>query len=883
MTKKSKYLLSIILVLMMIVTSVYLPEKPVMASTDSDWANSSTVLPDDVDWKNIFDFRVNMKLYREKQIIVYGNYSNVPNNDYKEVDGGYYEGGYGEYRYHGFLYNGTPYVNADFPVDSGMTHPFDYYYYMKIEDWGTKSDYNIKAIGNDKISAEETEKTQNTIKHILVNSYFNSSGIVPNNASHSLSVDAWDYANVLSYPSENTKGAVQFRHKRIDLPSSSIDHNSEWYLSLETEPFITDKIILDGLLTASLTGSLDLTSIKPNEDYTMTLTIGGDLDDIISQGKDLKLYYTGQDIISWNYILRNTVSGEKKTGTVPANGTRHMDKAIQIMTISSDYIKERNENTTESGKIDLGNIFEVTVYANFSNPNGPAKIQDTATYNPSVPSPAVEEEPEPVVKPEPDLKLIEPDIEAPKDMLDTEKFHIIDKTDRTNVVNIDVTIDGRKLSESEENNFLNENHLFPLIGNGELYNYEITFHNELGKTFKYRSYVIVHSTKPYGNIDIIGKFKENRKLTAYNDSYRTNDPYVMERSRLVVDNFNIVGSEVYIDKNNNNNVSFLVKQYDSQVKAVLDQHIVIDSNYIERSDIPFSYHRNSSEYDFYVLKDYEPCIVSNIWNPVLSRVDNLDYSLNITSTDADKISVKTYKIYYDGNEDGYYEKLVKSGNVDDFSGYSPNKLGSYKIVYYAEEELLGETIPRFISEADKRSSTDEYFFTCKNLAPSTQIYIDIPQNYPKVDVVILNDRSLERDEPSTNTDIKASKVDFTNTLIRDSLNSYVYVWDTYTYVYTQDGTRKEDTGRIYPSKTLSVSENGYNGVLELDTSKGTNGVISDRETDGYYDTETSTGVCVQKACSVLQEDGTYDTEFSISGNPPSGATTGKTSNSSGGG
>lgn len=41
MTKKSKYLLSIILVLMMIVTSVYLPEKPVMASTDSDWANSS--------------------------------------------------------------------------------------------------------------------------------------------------------------------------------------------------------------------------------------------------------------------------------------------------------------------------------------------------------------------------------------------------------------------------------------------------------------------------------------------------------------------------------------------------------------------------------------------------------------------------------------------------------------------------------------------------------------------------------------------------------------------------------------------------------------------------------------------------------------------------
>lgn len=877
MNKKLKALLSLLLVFMMLVTSIYLPEKSVMASTDSAWADASTVFPNGEPYQNRKGFRVNMKLYREKHIIVYGDYSVVPNNDYKEVDDGYYEGGYGEYRYHGFLYDGSPYVNADFPVDSGMTHPFDYYFYMNIDEWGSKSDYNIKAIGNDNIPTEETITTQKTIKDILINSHFNTSGIVPHNASHSSSVNAWDYANVLTYPSENTKGTVMFKHKRTDLPSTSSDYNSVWYLSLETEPFQPDKILptnKDGGLVASLTGSLDLTTIEADKDYTIELTIGGDLDDIISEGKDPKLYYTGQDIKSWNYVLTNTVSGEEKVGTAPANGTRHMNKATQIMTISSDYIKERSEITTESGKIDLGDMFSVTVYANFSGTNGPKEVHDTATYNPSVPTPIIVS-PEPEPKPIPDLKEIEVDIEAPNDMLDTEKFHIIDNTDRTNVVSIDVSIDGNKLSESDENTFLNGDYLFPLIGKADLYNYEIIFYNALGVSYTYNNYVIVHSTKPYSNVTVEGKFKENRKLVAIDKSGgNTNDPYLMARATLVTDNFDIVGSGVYVDTSNTSNITFLVKQHDSLVKAVLDQHILIDSQYVERYDVPSSYHKTSSNYDFYVLEDYSPCIVCNIWNPVLSRNDDLDYSLSIASTDEDTISLETYKIYYDANDDGKPEELLQNGNVSSFTGYTPTKLGTYKIVYYAEEELLGETIEKFITEADKRASTDEYYFDCQNLAPSTQMYIDIPQNFPKVDVMIVNDEDLQESYPAMNADIKANKVNFTNTLTRDSLNPYVYIWDTHTYVYTQDTTRIVEAGRSKPESNslLSVTaDGGYSGTLHLNTSINGDGIISHKHDTTKKVTKVTHGSIKTAIFRIYDADGNFLRWGSQNPSLPSGA------------
>jgi len=283
-SKKLKTLLSLTLVIMMLVTSIYLPDNTVMAS--GRWADANTRLPVGVDWKNDQGFRVNLELYEDLKIIVYGDYTSVPNNDFKTVDGGYYEGGSGEYRYHGFTFLGEAYTNEHFPVDQAMTHPMDYYRYLLIEEWGGKSKYNGTASGGLWIPIDEQIAAQKGIEEILKKAKF-SSGIVPNNASHSTSVNAWDYANVQTYPSKYTKGAVQLRHKRTDLSRYSKYYNSEWYLNLETNPIDVYKILpKEGEITASLTGSLDFKTVKPDKDYNIELTVGGELDDIIAKGLD---------------------------------------------------------------------------------------------------------------------------------------------------------------------------------------------------------------------------------------------------------------------------------------------------------------------------------------------------------------------------------------------------------------------------------------------------------------------------------------------------------------------------------------------------------------------------------------------------------------------
>ena len=67
-SKKIKTLLSLTLVIMMLVTSVYLPKNTVMAN--GRWADARTELPADVYWKNDQGFRVNLELYENLQIIV---------------------------------------------------------------------------------------------------------------------------------------------------------------------------------------------------------------------------------------------------------------------------------------------------------------------------------------------------------------------------------------------------------------------------------------------------------------------------------------------------------------------------------------------------------------------------------------------------------------------------------------------------------------------------------------------------------------------------------------------------------------------------------------------------------------------------------------------
>ncbi len=71
-----------------------------------------------------FDLYFNVKLHKEKGVLVYGNYEDVlkieQKNDFKILEGGYYRSGTytGEYRCHGYTIDGNLYHSNDFPRDS---------------------------------------------------------------------------------------------------------------------------------------------------------------------------------------------------------------------------------------------------------------------------------------------------------------------------------------------------------------------------------------------------------------------------------------------------------------------------------------------------------------------------------------------------------------------------------------------------------------------------------------------------------------------------------------------------------------------------------------------------------------------------------------------
>lgn len=67
----------------------------------------------------------NVEYFIDKQIIVYGNFKDIPNNQFKEVPNGYFSlnGKRGEYRYYGYTEHGSYFSNPRFPNDGSGVDP----------------------------------------------------------------------------------------------------------------------------------------------------------------------------------------------------------------------------------------------------------------------------------------------------------------------------------------------------------------------------------------------------------------------------------------------------------------------------------------------------------------------------------------------------------------------------------------------------------------------------------------------------------------------------------------------------------------------------------------------------------------------------------------
>jgi len=780
----------------------------------------------------------NMELWIEKGITVYGDYSAVPSalNTFKSStltsgnvvipNKGYYENGTGEYRYHGYDANNSLYANNNLPrdADSGtkpteknwiyqIWKPTNQYY--STNRVAEASIYNKVALGINPADPKDKSKIQNWINTGL-----------PFNITNSTNADktAYHYAHVQTAPTTRSAGETLLYH------ISKMD-GKPWYQVFSLNP-IKSKEITPVEATITILGQQDIINNgKADKQYKVKVE-GLLLDDSIYKDEILKTSrYTRDDIDSWSMELTDNITGQKQTliGKRDSKEKGSVEFTVVIPYATYEpYLSESSQN--------ISPIFTGKATSIFTTGD---KSSDTATVTFTTVAPIIDEK-----------DAIQINITAPHEMLDTERFKIVDSTTGDDFVRT-VELNGKTLSDTEADSFLSGSYLFPLVGEDRIYTYNVIYDDNVKKVkYEFMNYIVVYTTKPKAQISTSGTFKENRLINATADVGSVNSSYLKTNASISPILFNATTSSgndglIKYGTKNINDLAFIVKGQE-QVNIQIQANAIVNPSKIERSDIPSGYHTSDLyTYTLFTLEDYAPSLIANIWNGTLTRNETLDFYYEASSTDNDMISVNTYKILFDNNNDGTFETIIKQGNYDTYTAYNPTSLGNYKVIFYAEESFGQPTLALFITEDDKRTFAVEREFRVDNLAPMTKLFTDIEYDFPQADVIVLNDQAITRE---LNNSIVSERVNWINSIRQSSVDATVQVWDLYTYVNSQSASTTLNTGSSTPPATIPYSSGGYTGTLykyntvnnQYQVDNGYYTTVADSRTE-YQDVDNTSG------------------------------------------
>lgn len=743
----------------------------------------------------------NKELWEEQHVVVYGDYTLVPNNDFKTVTGGYYKlnGIAGEYRFHGYDASGGYHANSNFPEDQIATSKLESRKYV-YEPWTAGSignrlykmyvnaiskipDANAKAInGNTTIAKWINEGLSFDIKSITGTNLSNPS------------LDPVHYLAVQTEPTSVSSGQGTLIH--IDKTGN------DWYFTVPISPIADKKITpVEALIPSS---SMKVIGVANNGDVTLEIKVTGELkDSTYYNDYELKsTYYTRYDIKKdgWAFKLYDNITKTTLTakGIKSSANTGYALFTVKIPQTQYKAILKSNNSFdvafTGTSTVDFYSVGSQRKYS----------TDDVlATKNVVGSKMEVHEDPTPPLDPE----LPEPpvpilfDVTAPKEILDVWSFNLrVTEIDVSKAVDKYVTINGTRLNATDEASFLGGTYKFPDLDEDRAYDYSITYVHQDGTLYFYQSYVIVYDAVPRATVRIDDPGKVNRKITMTADKSVTSD-FLEANSTITVTSSATSedGQQVYFGSNTATLKEWLIK-----TPGTVDVNVTVSNQYGSRS----------YTHQVYSGEDYKADLIAIIWNSNLSRLDKLDMFAEATSLDGDTVGSVTYEIFYDDDNDGTPEKSVKSGTWTGSTDYQPSKLGAYKVVYNVQEEFGQPTLSQYITDADKKKTTVERIFFVENLIPMTKVYSDIEYNFPSLDVAFLVDQDMPRTE---NDYFKNHQVDISNNFRVNSMMANVDIWDLYTYVFSQTAYDRVHSGGSYPPTTSSYNNNGYTGTLSRTT------------------------------------------------------------------
>ena len=791
-------------------------------------------------------FYANEQLFDHLGLIVYGDHSVVPQNNFKEKATGYYRksGKRGEYRYEGYSFNGVPFANNRFPRDSDSGRA------MRSKTWIYKpweedskgyqrilynltdplraSEYNIDVI--DRFN-QTSGKTKNMYAHLIaqINEtapfQIEQAAYTVDEPGRDVDVingnrDMINYGIVQQTPTSYASGSVFLTHYNY---SGEAVTAPTWYQTTSLER-LSDKlrVDLDGGLTV-----LDKTYHKETGIWTYTLAVyalvednfiyDGSLEENIFQHyrqayrnrEDLKywdleistnegLSLSSQDaskLQTLDYGRMEKIFLETHIGD-PVYGTNAASKTIHVNIHESEL-----EKLPEGGEINFIATATATYFLEKDNvyQTDSIVLGDMSSGNIAPPPPV---EPEPV-------DLFEVEVTAPKEIIDAWDFDLQQNIiDGSALEDIEVILDGQLLNDSDEALFLSGNYKFPRGVGDKLYTYRINYITSLMQQDEegeptdipidmyYESYVLVYDPTPRIDMAYENYGKINRRIVLQ-ASIDAMPQFVKDNTNTSIDIFNVTTQEdigLSFAENSRTRKGFLVKEPGSVDIYALATNQYASSTYTN---------------NIYQMADLRPDIVAMIWNNNLARGESLDILAEAASVDGDSLEAMPYDIWY-GKEEGTYTEKVYEGTWQGSTDYVPDRLGFYEITWTVKEVFGEPTYEAYVSEEDRLTHTVKREFSVSNVVPMTKLYTDIEYNFPELDVAVIIDQNASTDLTS---EVKSNDVNIRNFFRTNAMVADLNIWDTKTYTFNTTASRRVHSGSSYPSSTYYYSSGGYSGTL----------------------------------------------------------------------
>jgi hypothetical protein len=335
--------------------------------------------------------------------------------------------------------------------------------------------------------------------------------------------------------------------------------------------------------------------------------------------------------------------------------------------------------------------------------------------------------------------------------------------------------------------------------------------------------VYIYPTKPIANFQISSNtWKQNRKIKVQDTSGAGNIQLVVENYPIIEYEWTFGGNTSQIKFGTNTST---MKEFICKTPGIYSVTMRCKNTLGKWSD-PYTV-------QFEVLEDVAPAIGLNLTDSTTARNEAISaWYYDVSSTDGDVIKSSSIELWYDADNNGSLETRLNTwSGSGQFPVYTPTKLGYYKYVVKAQEDITTDTFSQFITEADKKSSSYEVEWWVDNYRPMSDLFVNLPVQRPNIDVYLMLDKNLSQ----TKTDyITANKMNIANWLIGKNIIPNVEIWDMKTYTYSQPANTSRHTGSSYPPSTTSYSSNGYSGTLNR-TSVSNNDYSRD---EGHYSTQT---------------------------------------------